>query len=269
VTECIHGLELSRCDLCSPKVLPKPEPGVRPAPRTKSQRMPAGSTRTTAGSKRLASVTELRIHHVTHVSNLEGILHSGALFADACDSWASRPQVDVSSQDNRNLRRTTAVTGEAMVADYVPFYLSPDAHLWDTIRAGGTDPRLSASSATLSASEFVILVSTVGKVVSLREHPADADVVVSDRDAADPRSHFSVSTEDNERMLRRLLADREADTALHAEFLVKNTVPLTAFSLISVAHDKARKRVRDILESWEFQPRVAVHPPWFAGSERV
>jgi hypothetical protein len=145
----------------------------------------------------------------------------------------------------------------------VPFYLSPDAHLWDTLRTGATDPRLSASAAALSASEFVILVSTVGKVASLRG--ADADVVVSDRDAADPRSHFSVSTEDNERMLRRLLADREADTALHAEFLVKETVPLAAFSLISVANDKARQRVRDILESREFQPRVAVHPPWFAG----
>ncbi|HUG49488.1 MAG TPA: DarT ssDNA thymidine ADP-ribosyltransferase family protein [Terrimesophilobacter sp.] len=268
MTECIHGLELSRCDLCSPKVLPKPEPGARPAPRTKSPRLPAGSKRPAAGSKRLANVAELRIHHITHVSNLEGILRSGALFADACDAWVSRPQWDVSSQDNRNLRRTTVVAGDAMVADYVPFYLSPDAHLWDTLRTGATDPRLSASAAAVSASEFVMLVSTVGKVASLRELPADADVVVSDRDAADPRAHFSVSTDDNERMLRRLLADREADTALHAEFLVKNAVPLAAFSLISVAHDKARKRVREILESWDFQPRVAVHPPWFIGSPR-
>jgi hypothetical protein len=226
--------------------------------------MPAGSPRTTAGSKRL-NVTELRIHHVTHLSNLEGILRSGGLFADASDAWTSRPQWDMSSQDTRNLRRTTVVAGEAMVADYVPFYLSPDAHLWETIRVGGTDPRLSASAARLSSSEFVILVSTVGTVSSLRKRTADADVVVSDRDAADPRSHFSVSTEENERMLRRLLADREADTALHAEFLVRDTVPLAAFSLISVANDKARNRVRDILESREFQPRVAVHPPWFAG----
>jgi hypothetical protein len=228
--------------------------------------MPAGSTRPTAGSKRLANVAEQRIHHVTHVNNLEGILHSGGLFADAYDAWTTRPLFDVSSDDNRDLRRTTTVVGDAVVADYVPFYLSPDAQLWDTLRVGATDPRLSSSASALPASEFVIFVSTVGKVLGLREHTSEADVVVSDRDAADPRSHFSVSRDDNDVMLRRLLADPEGDSALHAEFLVKDTVPLAAFSLISVANDKARDRVRSILESWEFQPRVAVHPPWFAGS---
>lgn len=264
MTECIHGLELSRCDLCSPKVAPKPEPGARQAPRTKPQRMPAGSTRTAVGSKRLAGVAEQRIHHVTHVSNLEGILRSGGLFADACNAWGSRPELDVSSASNRNLRRTTVVAGDAMVADYVPFYLSPAAHLWEVIRAGAADPRLSPSAGTLPASEFVIFVSTVGKVAGLLSgHTADAGIVVSDRDAADPRSHFSAGPDDYERMLRRLLAD-DADTALHAEFLVKDRVPLAAFSLISVANDKARERVRGILESRQFQPRVAVHPPWFA-----
>jgi hypothetical protein len=265
VTECIHGLELSRCDLCSPKVLPKPEPGARPATRTKSQRISAGGTRTAAGSKRLVSVGEQRIHHVSHVSNLEGILHSGGLFADACDAWTARPALDVSSQDNRNRRRTTVAAGDATVAGYVPFYLSPNAHLWETIRAGITDPRLSPSVGALPASEFIIFVSTVGKVAGHRDHTGTGDIVVSDRDAADPRAHFSASVDDYELMLRRLQADRDSDTPLlHAELLVKDTVPLTVFSLIGVANDKARDRVRAILESWEFQPRVAVHPPWFA-----
>ncbi len=267
MTECIHGLELSRCDLCSPKVLPKPDPAARTVTRTVTKRTPPGSRRTAGASKRPASVAEQRIHHVTHVSNLEGILRSGGLFADGSDGGTA-PTLDMSSEGNRNLRRTTVVAGAATVADYVPFYLSPDARLWETIRAGATDPRLSASVGALPASEFVILVSTVGKVVGLLNHTATADIVVSDRDAADPRSHFSTSaqasTDDYERMLRRLLADRDGDTALHAEFLVKGTVPLAAFSLVSVANDKARDRVRAILEPWDFKPRVAVHPPWFA-----
>ena len=229
--------------------------------------MPAGSVRTAVGAKRLAGVAEQRIHHVTHVSNLEGILRSGGLFADACEAWAARPELDVSSQENRNRRRTTVVAGDAMVADYVPFYLSPDAQLWETIRAGAADPRFSRPAGTLPASEFIILVSTVGKVAGLMGYSAEAGIVVSDRDAADPRSHFSAPTEGYERMLRRLSAD--TDTALHAELLVKDTVPLAAFSLISVANDKARERVRGILDSWEFQPRVAVHPPWFAVPERA
>ena len=230
--------------------------------------MPSGSTRVAGASKPLASVAEHRIHHVTHVSNLESIVRSGGLFADACEAGTG-PAMDMSSGGNRNLRRTTVVAGAAMVADYVPFYLSPDAQLWEAIRAGAADPRLSASVGALPASEFVIFVSTVGKVAGLMKHAATADIVVSDRDAADPRSHFSASatgasSDDYERMLRRIVADRDGDSALRAEFLVKDTVPLAAFSLISVANDRARERVRSILDTWDFQPRVAVHPPWFA-----
>jgi hypothetical protein len=169
--------------------------------------------------------------------------------------------VDMSSRDNRSLRRTTVIAGAAAVADFVPFYLSPNAHLWEAIRGGDRDPRLSSSAVAMPASEFIIFVSTVGKVASLVQA---ADIVVADRDAADPRAQFSASGDDYERMLRRLSADQDFGTALHAEFLVKHTVPLAVFSLISVANDKARERVRALLDSREFQPRVAVHPPWFA-----
>lgn len=265
--ECIHGLELSRCDLCSPKVAPKGVPASRAATGTSatraSARVAAGSSRTAIASKRPINVADQRIHHVTHLSNLEGILNSGGLFADAYDAWSARPAVDVSSRDNRNLRRSTAVAGTATVADYVPFYLSPDAHLWEVIRAGATDPRLTSAAVALPASEFVIFVSTVGKVAALPDRAA-ADIVVSDRDAADPRAHFAASSDDYARMLRRLSADRDSGAALSAEFLVKDTVPLSAFSLVGVANDKARARVRTILQSFQFQPRIAVHPPWFA-----
>ena len=210
-------------------------------------------------AKRPVNLGEQRIHHVTHLSNLAGILSSGALLADANEA---RPAIDVSSSDNRSLRRSTAVTGGASVAEYVPFYLSPDAYLWEAIRAGANDPRLSTAATGLPASEFVVLVSTI-KAVSHTLTAPDA-VVVSDRDAADPRARLANLTEDYERTLRRLITDPEHEAVRHAEFLVKDSVPLESFSLIGVAHDKARLAVRAVLDSSGFQPRVAVHPPWFA-----
>ena len=195
------------------------------------------------------------------MSNLAGILHRGALMADANEAWDARPSVDVCSSDNRTLRRATAV-GSATVAAYVPFYLSPDAYLWEAIRAGARDPRLSAAAGRLPASEFVVLVSTIKAVTHALTAP-DA-VAVSDRDAADPRARLATAAQDYELMLRRLITDSEHVALRSAEFLVKDSVPLQAFSLIGVAHDKARQSVREILEWSPFQPRVAVHPPWFA-----
>jgi len=52
--------------------------------------------------------------------------------------------------------------------------------------------------------------------------------------------------------------------ALRAEVLVHDSVPFEAITLIGVAHEKARASVRLILAGSRFQPRVAVHPPWFA-----
>lgn len=205
---------------------------------------------------------EQRIHHVTHVSNLAGILRAGAVFADSSAGWSDRPTVDMSSRDNRELRRSTTVTADASVAAYVPFYLSPDATLWQAVRAGSSDPRLSATARRLPASEFVLLVSTVKKVAAGKD--ATGDIVVTDRDAADPRVRLATSVEDYERLLRRLIADRDSDAMLGAEFLVRDAVPLASISLIGVANDKAREAVREILEFSDFQPRVAVHPPWFA-----
>jgi hypothetical protein len=264
-SECIHGLELSRCDVCSPKAVAVRDAAPARVARTRTTRPSTSGTRT-AGTrvpaKRPVNVGEQRIHHVTHLSNLAGILNRGALLADANDGWDARPAVDVSSIDNRTLRRSTAVTAGASVAEYVPFYLSPDAYLWEAIRAGASDPRLSSGAAALPASEFVVLVSTVKAATHTLTAP-DA-VAVSDRDAADPRARLATATDEYELLLRRLITDSEHDAVRYAEFLVKDSVPLESFSLVGVAHDKARLAVRAILESTGFRPRVAVHPPWFA-----
>jgi len=208
-----------------------------------------------APTKPVPNLGEQRIYHVTHVSNLPGILGSGALNAEPS------PVTDVSSEEARTARRATTVAGpdSATVAEHVPFYLSPNARLWESMRAGSTDPRLSPTAHGLAAAEFVILVSTVKTVAT-----DEASIVVTDGDAAGPRTRIAATDETWKRMLYRLISDDESDGLLSAEFLVKDSVPFDAVTLIGVPHDRARDAVKLALAGSAHVPRVAVHPPWFA-----
>ncbi len=215
------------------------------------------------------NVGEQRIYHVTHSSNLAAILASGALHADASDAWDSRPAVDISSEHNRAARRATVIDGSSgvRVADYVPFFLSPDASLWSTIRAGDDDHRLSPDIRGIAASEFVVLVTTVTSVAGARSTdagPGSVPIVVADGDAADSGTRCTTARDAYERMLRQLITNEDVDAVRHAELLVKDTVPFSAISLIGVINERTRDTVKTILASSEFSPRVAVHPPWFA-----
>lgn len=267
--ECIHGLELSLCDICSPQHKPEvihPAVGSRPRdirppsrPRTSSpprtgsraSRVPAPASR--PSPTRPLDVGRQRMFHLTHLSNLEAILRDGAVRAGVA------PNVDISAPDTRAARRTALVGGEgsAAVSSFVPFFLAPDPKVWRDIRDQVVDPRLSADSRRYEPAEFIMLVTTVDA--------AGPDVVFADGDAADPATRFAAGAESRERMMRRLLADDDALDA--SEALVPDAVPFELISLIGVAHDPARDAVREVLLRATFEPRVAVHPPWFARSE--
>lgn len=273
--ECIHGLQFDRCDLCSPKVVPQSDTAALPAARSRDSRAPSARTNPGTGTARALPhrkpivIGEQRIHHLTHIDNLPGAL-LGGLHADSNAEWNARPEIDISSPDTREARRRIPVAGAgqsaghsigATVADYVPFFLSPNAAIWEGIRARTPDPRITASARRLPVSEFVLLVSTVKQV---SEGMPDDSIVVADGDAADPRTRFATGGDDSGRMLRRLLGENESGALLRAEFLVRDTVPFELITLIGVANDKARSAVRAILASTEHSPRLAVHPPWFA-----
>jgi hypothetical protein len=263
--ECIHGLDAGRCDQCFPKPAPVVEvavaSGSRPAtrPRLSSRAAPRRTlTPRTLSSTPLDDVGEQRIYHVTHVSNLAGILANGRLLADESDAWEARPTVDISSADARESRRSTLVAGSEgpSVAQFVPFLLSPNASIWQSIRTGVADPRLSPDIRDTPASDFVILVTTVKKVLE-----READTVVTDGDAAHVLTRFGATLDAAERMLRRLRADE--DSILHAEYLVRESVPFELVTLVGVANDKARDVVKGILHGSGHRPKVSVYPPWF------
>jgi hypothetical protein len=276
--ECIHGLDGELCALCFPPAAPVAStvPAAR-APRASRARTPEAPTalRTvvapittgTAKTKRHDdNVGEQRIYHLTHIRNLPGILATGRLLADASDAWETRPVVDISSAENREARRQTPVSSadSRTVADHVPFFLSPNALVWENIRAQSLDPRLSDSAHEAAAFDFVILVSTVKKALDAQDADADSTpFAVTDGDAAFTATRFGSTPDAADTLLRSLRADLDSDAILKAELLVPGEFPFGLITLIGVANDRVRDAVKPMLAAASHKPKVAVYPPWF------
>ena len=240
MAECIHGLEIPLCDICYPKIAPEKPRAVRAAAAPRAPR--AASVRT---SRKSVNAGDQRIYHVTHIRNLEGIVSAGALRVDAA------PAVDVSSDLTRELRMSAEVSPSASVAEYVPFYLAPDAVLWEDLRSGASDEtRWSDAARKATPFDFVFLVSIVAALGD--------DAVIADGDAAATFTRFS--TGDSIQRIIEKLHDNE-DARRNAEALARRSFPFASVQLIGVANDRVRDRVRDLLRGPA--PKVAVYPPWF------
>ena len=266
MAECIHGLEAGLCDQCFPKAVPLLEIVTAAGQRNARAKAAVSRRAASAASKTVESVGDQRIYHLTHIRNLAGILASGAILADANDSWTTDPPVNLSSSETRQSRRATAVSGlgSANVAEFVPFFLVANSTMWEYIRSDSPDPRLSSNARGVIAANFVLLVSTVKNAA---EQTQDGAIVVTDGDAAHVLTRFAASTESSERMLRRLRADDNAETIVEAELLVKHSLPFELVTLIGVANDRVRDEVRGMLKSSAHSPKVSVYPPWFQKPE--
>jgi hypothetical protein len=278
--ECIHGLDYGLCDACFPKAMPE-VPVVTVAktrvtrPRAMSLTAPRRPSNSGSLTTPLMDVTDQRLYHVTHVTNLPAILSAGLIFADASPSWTERPSVDISSAETRESRRTIVVSDndDTSVASYVPFFLTPTSSVWASVRENVADPRLSAAIKESAASDFVILVSSVKSVLDAHAAASpDGDespgaVVVSDGDATHSLTRFATTREAGDRVLRKLRTEEEPVQVLAAEYLVRDSVPFELVTLIGVANDKARDRVKAIVKEAGLKTRVAVYPPWFQRAE--
>jgi ssDNA thymidine ADP-ribosyltransferase, DarT len=239
VQECIHGLEIPLCDSCFPKAVIE-----KPKVARASSRSPRVSPAST--SRKSLNTAAQRVYHVTHISNLESILATGALLADAS------PAVNVSTELTRELRTTAPVSsGGPMVADFVCFYLTPSATLWEQLREGAEDEtRWSTAARTATSADFVFLVSTV-------EALGDGSII-ADGDAAHSLTRFATG-DSLTRMLERL---HDSDDVQEAEALAVGPFPFESVQLIGVSNDRVRDRVKKLTAT-----KVAVYPPWFQAAE--
>ena len=222
------------------------------------------------------NVDEQRVYHLTHISNLPAIVQSGRLIAT--DSLVTRPTVDISTSATRDARRAATVSDDGRsVNEYVPFFLSPNATVWENIRSDRADARLALDHHGSTAFDFVMLVSTVKKINEGLVGAAATDagavpseisnvpgvVAVTNGDAAATLTRSGSTLATAESMLQVLRAETDGTMLLEAELLVPDAVPLELITLIGVCNDNVRESVRGILKASDFKPKVAVYPPWF------
>lgn len=269
--ECIHGFEDGLCAICFPPKEPEPAPAAKaaraPRARATAATRPAAQGRKPATGRAPAlgapvDAGSTRIYHVTHVENLGRILGAGALLADHGEPGAD-PAVDLAAPALREYRRTApAPGGVGVLADYVPFFLSVDAPLWESVRSGTPDPRLAAEAVNRPAADHVILVSSVAAALGARvDQPGEA--IATDADAAAGVALAASARPDIERMIVRLTRLDEGAGLREGELHVRGQVPLERFALIAVGNDRVRDRVRQALKAVGATTRVAVYPPWF------
>jgi len=188
------------------------------------------------------------------VRNLEMVAIDGSLRSDAA------PEVDVSSATTRELRESVDVASgldgqSTSVAAHVPFYLSPHANRWFELRNGAAGSHWSDAARASSALDYVILVSEAAAI--------GPGIVLADGDAAAPATRFAAGLEAGTLQLRRMRADD--DEYRDAELLAPSPFPFEGVTLIGVANEPMRDRVKAVLaDVGAHAPRVAVYPPWFA-----
>lgn len=253
MAECIHGFDEGMCDICFPRKVLEPVPTVaasatrsapRAAPRTRPASRPAAGT-----GPKLPPFGSRRLYHPTHLRNLESILLDGELRAVG---GGVEPDVDPVAPLVRELRARASAGGGRHVADFVPFSLSPDAERWAELRSGAEGASWSPAAATTSAGDYAVLVAVAKDL--------GEGLVVADGDAAAPATR--VLEGDPARAVAQ--AVRRDPELVQAEVLVPDAVPVSALTLVAVANEPARARVRDMFRAVEgAPPRVVVHPPWF------
>ncbi|ROQ37399.1 uncharacterized protein DUF4433 [Frondihabitans sp. PhB188] len=260
--ECIHGLDIELCDICTPRKrdeaqeLPAP---ARRSPVSTARAVRAPSTLRTPKVKAPSDpalpdvdLAAMRVHHWTHLTNLPAIIADGALRAVA------EPELDVLSPEARTRRSEVTVPSGASVSAHVPFALTPDAASWDAVRHGAAGAEWSAAARATRATDFVVLVAPVKSVGD--------GFVFADGDAAAPLTRFAEGLEEGAKLARRAsLADPEL---AQAEFLIPDAFDLAGVTLIGVPNDRARDEVKALLREYSGKaPRVAVYPPWFKPSD--
>lgn len=256
MVECIHGFEDGMCDICFPRVTAEPvsvATTTTKVPRPRKSTRPAGgrtpSARASGAPAKVPPFASRRLYHVTPLSNLESILLDGAIKPIAT---GIEPDVDVAAPLVRQLRAHRDVGDGRHVDEFVPFAVSPEAERWLELQEGAEQPHWSPAARQLGAADYAVLVA-VGRDLG-------TDLVVADGDAGAAPTQFTIG-DTAPAIARAARFDPEFSAV---EVLVAQEVPITALTLIAVANEPARAKVRRMFSDVEgTAPKVVVHPPWF------
>lgn len=201
------------------------------------------------------------LYHFTHVRNLESIVRSGSLRADAGVGRAL--VVEVADADIKHRRRTCRVDAGpgGVVGDYVPFYFAPRSPMLYRISCGGVTGYAEGQD------PLVYVLSSVNAIVQRRLAFAFSDGNCS---AAFTRFFDDLDDLDqvdwalmNERYWANTAEDGDRRRRRGAEFLVHVAVPWEAVPRVGARTTATARQARSILDRFGRSTPVEVRREWY------
>lgn len=204
------------------------------------------------------------IYHITHVSNLPGILADGGLWCDRLRATRAAGAVSIAHQHikDRRAKRRVPVAAGGTLSDYVPFYFAPRSPMLFTISRGNVQGYSEGQQ------PIVHLLSTAETAAALHKPwtftDGHAEMMISQfftdlgqlLEAIDwtvmQSQYWNDTRDDNDRKRRR-----------QAEFLVHEFFPWSAIRRIGVRDNTIQHRVELALLNVDPKPEIEVEPAWY------
>jgi hypothetical protein len=203
------------------------------------------------------------IYHITHVTNLPGILAKGGLWCDRESAVRCSGKIGIAHNHikERRAKRIVPVKPYGTLADYVPFYFAPRSPMLFAIDRGQVVDYQGGQK------EIVHLVSAAETILE-----DGKKFVFSDGHADMAISSFYTDLKDLSRVDWKIMketywndtpADGDRKRRRQAEFLVHDFFSWSLVERIGVMNDAMAAKVNALLEGADHVPVVSVQRGWY------
>lgn len=204
------------------------------------------------------------IYHITHISNLAGIMKAGALWCDSGRVEQGFPIVGIAHQNikARRAKRLVPLAAKGTVADYVPFYFAPRSPMLYAIDRGAVEGYGGGQAAVLHLVSAAETASSIGRAWCFTDGHAEMGMTAfcGDLSKLCELVDFDV-----------MASQYWNDTPEHpdrkrlrqAEFLVHERFPWEYVQEIGVYDAATRARVTGLLAMAKHRPPVRVRADWY------
>jgi hypothetical protein len=196
------------------------------------------------------------IFHITHVSNLDGIIGAGCLWSDAqrIRQQLAVTNIGYSHIKQRRLQRAVPVAASGVLGDYVPFNFCGRSVMLYVIYRGHVDYQGGQREIVHLVSSLTTAVA-IGRPWAFTDRHADLGYAQYYDDLA------QLDQVDWSAMSRTYWTDVKEER--QAEFLVYSWFPWTAIERIGVIDRAMAARVAQLLAAASHRPVVEVRPEWY------
>ena len=205
------------------------------------------------------------IYHITHVTNLAGILQRGGLLCDrlSIDRNVQTQQIGYAHIKQRRMARAVPLAPQGTLGDYVPFYFAPRSPMLYTIERRNT-PGYQAGQQRI--------VHLASSVETLQAAQPPVRWLFTDGHADMEYSDFFSSVDDLDKvdwpvMTARFWHDTSADgdrkRRRQAEFLVHQFFPWTLVEAVGVIDQSVADETEQALQTAAHRPEVRIERAWY------